>query len=88
MGLERQQASKGYKVVKTTDETPHNFYGFTVYAEAVIAAIGAPVDEGPDRVAYAEDEATLAGETLPPGYYPIRGSEITLSSGGVILWTE
>ncbi len=88
MALERQQASKGYKVVKTTDETVHNFYGFTVYAEAVIAAIGVPLDAGPDQIKYTDDEAALAGETLPVGYYPIRGSEITLTSGKVILWTE
>lgn len=88
MGLERQQASKGYKVVKTTDETPHKFFGFTVYNEVVIAAIGAPTDAGPDQIAYTDDEAAIAGEALPAGYYPIRGSSITLTSGKVILWTE
>lgn len=88
MALERQQASKGYNVVTTTDATAHNFYGLTVISEAVITTIVAPTSGSPDQLAYDGDEAGLAGIALPPGYYPVRGSSITLTSGSVILWTE
>lgn len=88
MALERQQASKGYNVVTTTDATAHNFYGITVLADTVLTTIVAPTAGSPDQIAYDGDEAGLAGPTLPPGYYPIRGSSITLASGAVILWTE
>jgi len=88
MALERQQASKGYKVVANTAATAKNFFGLSVLADAVITTIIAPTTGSPDQVAYDGDEAGLAGPTLPPGYYPIRGSSITLASGSVILWTE
>lgn len=90
MALERQQASKGYKVVADTAATAKNFYGFSVLADTVITTIVAPLAAlgSPDQIAYDGDEAALAGPTLPPGYYPIRGSSITLASGAVILWTE
>jgi len=86
--MNREQASKGYKAVTTTGATPFNFYGFTVIAEATIATIVAPTAGSPDGTAYDGDEAGIAGDALPTGYYPVRGSSITLTSGKVILWKE
>jgi hypothetical protein len=83
----REQATKGYKVVSNTSATAKNFYGFTVIAEAVISALVAPTGAGPEGTAYDGDEAGIA-TTLPVGYYPVRGSSITLTSGAVILWLE
>jgi hypothetical protein len=88
MQLNREQSSKGYKVNAGTSEVAHNFYGFSVIAEAVIATVTAPTGTGIEGSAYDGDEAGLAGATLPVGYYPIRGSKIDLTSGTVILWTE
>lgn len=87
MSLSREHSSKGYKAVTGTSLTAHKFYGFTVIEEAVISALAAPTDKGPEGNAYDGDEAGIA-TTLPVGYYPIRGSSITLTSGKVILWTE
>jgi hypothetical protein len=85
--MTREHASKGYKVVSGTDATAFNFYGFTVIAEAVINAIVAPTAGNPEG-AYDGDEAGIAAQTLPVGYYPIRGSNMDLTSGKVILWME
>ena len=86
--MNREHSSKGYKVVANTTEATHQFYGFTVIAEAVISSITAPTAITPERSAYDGDESGIASQTLPVGYYPIRGSAITLTSGQVILWTE
>lgn len=87
--MNREQASKGYHCVSDTSAHAKNFYGFTVVAEAVVSAIVAPTATGPDGVSYDGDESGLAGLTvLPVGYYPIRGSSITLTSGELILWIE
>jgi hypothetical protein len=83
----RDQATKGYKVVTGTSATPFTFYGFTVIAEAVVSAVVAPTGPGPEGTIYDGDEAGIA-TTLPVGYYPVRGSSITLTSGAVILWKE
>lgn len=88
MSLNREQASKGYYVVDDTNATAKQFYGFTVTTEAVISAIVAPTGPGEELTSYDGDEAGLATETLPIGYYPIRGSSITLTSGVLILWLE
>jgi len=85
--MNREQASKGYKVVAGTDVVTHNFYGFSVIAECVINALTAPTADSPEGSAYDGDEAGIA-TTLPLGYYPVRGSAIDLTSGAVILWTE
>ena len=85
--MTREHASKGYKFVVNTSATPFDFYGFSVISEAVISAIVAPTAGNPERSAYDGDEAGAA-QTLPVGYYPIRGSSITLTSGKVILWKE
>lgn len=85
--MNREHSSKGYKVVANTSATPFAFYGFTVISEAVISAVVAPTVDGAERTAYDGDEAGIA-TTLPVGYYPIRGSSITLTSGKVILWKE
>jgi len=85
--MTREHASKGYKVVTGTDATAYNFYGFTVIAEVVINAVVAPTAGNPEG-AYDGDEAGLVSLTLPVGYYPIRGSNIDLTSGKVILWGE
>jgi hypothetical protein len=83
----REQATKGYKVVSNTSATAFDFYGFTAIAETVISALVAPTSAGPEGTAYDGDESGIA-TTLPVGYYPIRGSSITLTSGAVILWKE
>ena len=83
----REQATKGYKVVTGTSATPADFFGLTVIAEAVISALVAPTNPGPEGTSYDGDETGIA-TTLPVGYYPIRGSSITLTSGSVILWRE
>lgn len=83
----REQATKGYKVVSNTSATAFDFYGFTAIAETVISALVAPTSAGPEGTAYDGDESGIA-TTLPVGYYPIRGSSITLTSGSVILWKE
>lgn len=88
MPINREHASKGYKVLTTTDATTFAFYGFTVISEATISSITAPTVVGAENTAYDGDEAGLAGDALPAGYYPIRGSSITLTSGKVILWKE
>lgn len=85
--MSREHASKGYKVVAGTDATAYHFYGFTVIAEAVINAIIAPTAGNPEG-AYDGDQSGLAAQTLPVGYYPIRGSNMDLTSGKVILWKE
>jgi hypothetical protein len=85
--MTREHASKGYKVVSGTNATAFNFYGFTVIAEAVINAILAPTAGNPEG-AYDGDGAGIATQTLPVGYYPIRGSNMDLTSGKVILWME
>jgi len=84
----REHASKGYYVVDDTAATEKNFYGFSVITEAVIAAVVAPTSGSPEGTSYDGNEAGLATETLPVGYYPIRGSSITLTSGVLILWLE
>jgi len=84
----REHASKGYYVVDDTSVTAKKFYGFTVTTEAVVSAIVAPMNATVENTAYDGDEAGLAGVTLPVGYYPIRGSSITLTSGVLILWLE
>jgi len=86
--LNREHSSKGYYVVDDTNATAKTFYGFTVTSEAVVNTIVAPTGTGIEGNAYGGDESGLATETLPPGYYPIRGSSITLTSGVVILWLE
>ena len=88
MQLNREHASKGYYVVDDTNATAKTFYGFTVTTEAVVSAIVAPTGTAIEGSSYDGDEAGLATETLPIGYYPIRGSSITLSSGVLILWLE
>ena len=86
--MNREHASKGYYVVDDTSATEKNFYGFSVTTEAVVAAILAPTAGSPEGTSYDGNESGLATETLPPGYYPIRGSSITLTSGVLILWLE
>lgn len=87
--MNKEHASKGYKVVpNTTAVTNTKFYGFQVIAEAVISSITDPTDKGHEGDKYTDDGGTLATQTLPVGYYPIRGSGITLTSGKVILYLE
>lgn len=86
--LNREHSSKGFKVNAGTSVVTHQFYGFTVTTEAVIASVTAPTGPAEEGAAYDGDEAGIAGVTLPIGYYPIRGSAIDLTSGVVILWTE
>jgi hypothetical protein len=86
--MNRDHSSKGYKVVKNTAATAANFYGFSVVSEATITTVVAPTAGTPDDTAYTGDTTGLASVVLPVGYYPIRGSSITLGGGIIILWTE
>lgn len=87
--MNREHSSRGYKVVTGTSEVEVSFYGFTVTEEVVISALTAPTKRGLDEPAsYDGDEAGLEGLSLPPGYYPIRGEAVTLTSGKLILWRE
>ncbi len=80
-------ASKGYKLLTDTSATARNFYGFTVLSTVVVTAIVAPTDSYPDG--YLSDAASLAGVSLPAGYYPIRGSSFTAGTANVvILWLD
>lgn len=90
MAQNQDHASKGYTVVTTTDATAKNFYGFTVVAAAVVTTIVAPTaTAGGGPEGYDGHEAGIAALTsIPVGYYPVRGSSITLASGQVILWHE
>jgi hypothetical protein len=86
--MNKEHASKGYKKVSGTSPVTFKFYGFNVISEAVIASITAPTDKGQEGDAYDGDEPGMVSETVPVGYYPIRGSAITLTSGKLILWKE
>lgn len=86
--MNRDHSSKGYKVVTGTSATPANFYGLSVVSSATITTVVAPTAGNPDDSGYTGDTAGLAGVVLPVGYFPIRGSSITLGGGTVILWTE
>lgn len=87
--MTREHASKGFKVVADTNATAVNFYGFTVLSDAVLSALVAPTTRSVENNAYDADTAGAVGPTFPAGgYYPIRGSSITLTSGNVILWKE
>lgn len=86
--MTREHASKGFKVVSDTSDTLKNFYGFTVLSDTVISAVVAPTQRAVENTAYDPDYTGLVGTTLPAGYYPIRGSSITLTSGKIILWIE
>ena len=86
--MNREHASKGYKFVANTSATAYDFYGFSVTSEAVISAVAAPTVSAIENTQYDGDETGIASQTLPVGYYPIRGSSITLTSGTVILWKE
>lgn len=86
--LDRLQSTKGFKVVANTTATAVKFYGFTVISDAVVSAIVAPTSPGPENITYSADTSGLPTHSLPAGYYPIRGSSITLTSGKIILWLE
>jgi hypothetical protein len=86
--LNREHASKGWRCVKDTSTYSLNFYGFTIETTAVIAAYSAPTSPGPEMVGYTADSTGLVGMTLAPGYHPIRGSSLQLTSGTAILWLE
>lgn len=86
--MTREHASKGFKVVTGTSATVYNFFGFTVLSDAVLTTAVAPTVGNPEG-AYDPDYSGASGPTFPAGgYYPIRGSSITLASGSVILWKE
>ena len=84
----REHSSKGYYVVSDGSTTVKSFYGFTVTTTAIISEIVAPTNTSPEGTSYDGDESELDGRELPPGYYPIRGSSITLTNGVLILWLE
>jgi hypothetical protein len=88
MPLLPDHASKGYFVVPDTNPNAKNFYGFTVVVATAITAIVAPTSNSPEG--YDGDEnGVTAIASLPPGFYPIRGSSITAAtSNAIILWLE
>ena len=85
--LNRLFGSKGFKLVTDTSAHPVNFYGVTILTAAVVSSMSAPTTNSPERVFYAFDTA-IATASLGVGFYPIRGSSITLTSGTAILWLE
>lgn len=88
--LDRYFATKGYTVVNDTSAHAVPFYGIHVLATAVIYAVVAPTGQTPGtpQTKYTGDESNLASLSLPVGFYPIRGSSITLTSGTVIIYRE
>lgn len=85
--MTREFGSKGYKVVANTNATPCNFFGFTVVSAATASALADPTTRAMENNTYSTDSGIL-NVSLPVGFYPIRGSSITLSAGTVILWLE
>jgi hypothetical protein len=85
--LNRYFGSKGFALVTDTSAHVKNFYGITILTAAVISAMAAPTTLSPEAVAYAFDTG-IATASLPVGFYPIRGSSITFTSGTAILWLE
>ena len=88
--LDRFFATRGYAVVADTSAHAVPFFGIHVTSAAVISAVVAPTNPPPGTpfVKYTGDEANLAGVSLPVGFYPIRGSSITLTSGTVLIYRE
>lgn len=77
-----ENATKGFKIVKTTDKTDVAFSKIVVIATANISAIEYPDDMIP---AYTGDSG-LIGVSLAAGLeLPIFGNSITLTSGTVML---
>lgn len=88
--LDRFFATKGYAVVNDTSPHAVPFYYIQVVSTAVISAVVAPTGPAPGtpQTKYTGDESNLAGLSLSPGIYPIRGSSITLTSGTVFIYRE
>ena len=85
--LNREFGSKGFVLVTDTAAHTKNFYGISILTAAVVSALAAPTTLSPENVFYTFDTG-IATAALPVGFYPIRGSSITLASGTAILWLE
>lgn len=71
--MDLEHATKGWTCVKDTAAHAGHFYGIICYEATVIAALVAEVGYSLDTSIYAE--------SLAPGYYPMRITSITLTSG-------
>ena len=67
---------KGWECVKDTSAHLGHFYGIICYEATVIAALTA-------EPGYTID-TDIYGESLAPGYYPMRITSITLTSGACL----
>lgn len=78
--MDRNHGEKGWVCVKDTAAHPGKFYGIICYEATVIAAFtaqgGTTLDTG------------IYGESLAAGYYPMRISSITLTSGACLALNE
>ena len=81
-------ASKGFKMLTGTSAINFDppIEGFTVTSDMVIAAL-TPVASKDGVQGYTYDSAII-GKTLPPGFYPISATSITLTSGEGIGWLK
>jgi hypothetical protein len=74
--MNMEHAQKGWTCVKDTSAHAVHAYGIICYEDTVIAALVAETGYSIDTGIY--------GETLAPGYYPMRISSITLTSGACL----
>lgn len=74
--MERDHAEKGWVCVKDTNAHTGEFYGIICYEATVIANLVA-------KAGYSLDTG-IYGESLAAGYYPMRITSITLTSGACL----
>ena len=74
--MNRDHADKGWECVKDTSAHTGHFYGIICYEATVIAALTA-------EPGYTID-TDIYGESLAPGYYPMRITSITFTSGACL----
>lgn len=78
--MDREHGEKGFVCVKDTAAHTGKFYGILCYEATVIAAL--TFADG-----YSGD-AGIYGESLAAGYYPMRFTSITLTSGACLAYKE
>lgn len=78
--MDRNHGEKGWDCVKDTNAHTGKFYGIICYEATVIADLIASPGYTIDTDIY--------GESLAPGYYPMRITSITLTSGACLALNE
>lgn len=78
--MERDHGEKGWVCVKDTSAHVGKFYGIVCYEATVIADLVAAPGYSLDTGIY--------GESLAAGYYPMRITSITLTSGACLALKE